>query len=304
VRVGRVVRTSGAESAAAAGDEVTRPHPAPPVEGTVFAAELAAACSAARAGGDAAMRHYGTTEARTKSGGSPVTAADHAADEAVQQVLRRAFPDDALLSEETRDDPARLGRERVWIVDPLDGTREFLAMNGEFAVMVGLAVGERAVAGAVFLPAPGILYAAAEGGGAWCHEGDAWRRLRAVPAPESAPRLVGSRSHAEPLLVRMQEALGIVDVRPSGSVGVKCGLIARGERDLYVHPVPYLKEWDTCAPEVVLREAGGSVTDCLGAPLRYNRADPVQPDGILACGPGVLERVLETVSGMYRPGAP
>jgi 3'(2'), 5'-bisphosphate nucleotidase len=101
----------------------------------------------------------------------------------------------------------------------------------------------------------------------------------------------------------MQQALGITDVRPSGSVGVKCGLIAQGERDLYVHPVPYLKEWDTCAPEAILRQAGGDVTDCLGEPLRYNKPDPRQPHGIVACGPGLLDGVLATIRPVYRAAA-
>jgi 3'-phosphoadenosine 5'-phosphosulfate (PAPS) 3'-phosphatase len=80
---------------------------------------------------------------------------------------------------------------------------------------------------------------------------------------------------------------------------VKCALIAEGERDLYIHPVPYLKEWDTCAPEVLLREAGGAVTDCLGAPLRYNKRDPVQPHGIVACVRGALVRVLSRIQPLY-----
>jgi 3'(2'), 5'-bisphosphate nucleotidase len=112
-------------------------------------------------------------------------------------------------------------------------------------------------------------------------------------------RLVGSRSHPDPLLLRMQESLGITDVRPSGSVGVKCALIAEGERDLYIHPVPYMKEWDTCAPEVLIREAGGDVTDCYGDPLRYNKPDPAQPHGIIACAPGVATSVLQRVSPLF-----
>ncbi len=115
-------------------------------------------------------------------------------------------------------------------------------------------------------------------------------RLRVSKADLSNLRLVGSRSHAEPLLERLQESLGIEDVEPCGSVGVKCSRIAEGRRDLYVHPVPYLKEWDTCAPEVLLREAGGEVTDCLGGRLEYNKPDPHQPHGIVACG-GALEEL-------------
>ncbi|HET7462479.1 MAG TPA: 3'(2'),5'-bisphosphate nucleotidase CysQ [Longimicrobium sp.] len=265
--------------------------------------ELAAACDAARAAGRAAMRFYGSARAVEKEGGSPVTEADHAANRVIVAALAAAFPGDAVLSEESADSAARLAAERVWIVDPLDGTREFLAQNGEFAVMIGLAIGGRAVLGAVYQPADDVLFAAAVGEGA-----SVTRHGETVPLRCGAPgagglRLVGSRSHPDPLLARMQEALGITDVRPSGSVGVKCGLIARGERDLYVHPVPYLKEWDTCAPEAILRAAGGEVTDCRGEPLRYNKPDPRQPHGIVACGPGVLRGVLARIGPVYQAAA-
>jgi len=266
-------------------------------------AELAAACAAARAAGEAAMRFYGSARAVEKEGGSPVTEADHAANRVIVGTLAAAFPGDAILSEESADPAARLGAHRVWIVDPLDGTREFLAQNGEFAVMIGLAVGGRAVLGAVYQPADDVLFAAAEGQGATLTRAGETVALRCGAPGAGGLRLVGSRSHPDPLLARMQEALGISDVRPSGSVGVKCGLIARGERDLYVHPVPYLREWDTCAPEAILREAGGEVTDCRGGPLRYNKPDPRQPHGIVACGPGVLEGVLAAIRPLYAAAA-
>lgn len=250
------------------------------------------------------MRFYGTAVAETKAGGSPVTAADHAANRVIVEALRRAFPGDAVLSEESADSPERLGAARVWIVDPLDGTREFLAGNGEFAVMIGLAVEGRAVLGVVHQPAADLLLYAAEGAGTWMEaDGAPARRLRCADARVDALRLVGSRSHPDPLLARIQEALGITDVRPSGSVGVKCGLLVQGERDLYVHPVPYLSEWDTCAPEVLVREAGGTVCDCTGAPLRYNRPRPTQPHGIVACAPGAVDAVLERVTSVYAAAA-
>lgn len=269
-----------------------------------LAAELNAATDAARRGGAAAMRFYGSAVAEAKAGGSPVTAADHAANAVIVEALRGAFPDDAVLSEESADSADRLRARRVWIVDPLDGTKEFLAQNGEFAVMIGLAVEGRAVLGAVYQAAADLLLYASEGAGTWMEEGGAAPvRLHCAEADPAALRLVGSRSHPDALLVRIQEALGITDVRPSGSVGVKCGLIVRGERDLYVHPVPYLSEWDTCAPEMLVREAGGFVGDCTGAPLRYNKPVPRQPHGIVACAPGAVEAVLERVRSVYGTGA-
>lgn len=266
-----------------------------------WAAELRAAVLAARLGGEAAMPFYGRAVATAKEGGSPVTDADHASNRAVVQALRAAFPADAVLSEESADTPERLRAARVWIVDPLDGTREFLARNGEFAVMVGLAMDGRAVLGAVFLPALGTLYYAAEGAGAWAERGNGPLRLQA-PAGGTPPRLVGSRSHPDPLLAAIQAGLGAGEVQPAGSVGLKCARVVEGHSDLYVHPVPYLREWDTCAPEVVVREAGGTVTDCLGAPLRYNKPDPVQPHGIVAAAPGLSEAALAVITPLYADG--
>jgi 3'(2'), 5'-bisphosphate nucleotidase len=187
----------------------------------------------------------------------------------------------------------------VWIVDPLDGTKEFLAQNGEFSVMIGLVEHGVPVLGVVYLPATGEVYSAERGNGAWVERGGERTRLLCEHGNGKPLRLVGSRSHHDVLLQRMQEELEINDVRPSGSVGIKCALIAERERDLYIHPVPYLKEWDTCAPEVLLREAGGVVTDCLGAPLRYNKASPIQPHGILACVPGAFSSVLARIRPIY-----
>jgi 3'(2'), 5'-bisphosphate nucleotidase len=253
----------------------------------------------ARAAGAAAMRHYGLATSTAKSDASPVTQADHAANAVIVESLRREFPGDAILSEESTDSPERLTARRVWIVDPLDGTKEFLAQNGEFSMMIGLVEDGEPVLGVVYLPDGDVMFSAARGQGAWVERGGVRQPLRRGAVNGQGIRLVGSRSHAEPLVARMQEALGIVDVEPCGSVGVKCSRIAEGRRDLYVHPVAFMKEWDTCAPEVILREAGGWVSDCRGERLRYNKPDPRQPHGILACAPGVVERVLPVTRELY-----
>lgn len=259
--------------------------------------EVEVAVRLAREAGAAAMSHYGTVTAAEKDGGSPVTEADHAANHVIVAGLREAFPDDGILSEESKDRPDRLEQERVWIVDPLDGTKEFLSENGEFSIMIGLAVGGEAVLGVVYRPVGDRLYGGLAGAGAWTEvEG---RRAPLEPASAGDHlRMVGSRSHSDPLIERMREALAIDDVAPSGSVGLKCALIAEGHRDVYVHPVPYLKEWDTCAPELLVRESGGTVTDCRGEPLRYNKEDPRQPHGILALGPGA-DRARSTILRIY-----
>jgi len=260
--------------------------------------ELEVASRLARAAGAAALGFYGKIPTEYE-GSSPVTEADRASNAVIVDGLRKAFPADAILSEESADTPERLSASRVWIVDPLDGTKEFIARNGEFSVMIGLAIGGAAVLGVVFRPEGDVLFAAAQDIGSWVERGGERRRLECDSQVSGAPRLVGSRSHNDPLIQKMSEALGVTDVKPSGSVGLKCALIAENERDLYVHPVPYLKEWDTCAPEVVLREARGWVSDCLGEPLRYNKVKPVQPHGIMACNRSIQESVFRTIQPLY-----
>jgi 3'-phosphoadenosine 5'-phosphosulfate (PAPS) 3'-phosphatase len=113
-------------------------------------------------------------------------------------------------------------------------------------------------------------------------------------------RLIRSRSHPDPALAELESRLAPVDVVISGSVGIKCARIARGEADLYVHPVPFLKEWDTCAPEAVLRGAGGVVTDCSGEPLSYGKSEPLQPRGIFCGRRDAHERVAPIVRDVAR----
>ena len=261
--------------------------------------ELDTAAALAREAAGAALAFYGDATAEIKDGGSPVTEADRAANRVIVAGIREAFPDDAILSEESRDDRSRLDARRVWIVDPLDGTKEFLAQNGEFSIMIGLVVDGEPVLGVVYRPDGDVLYRAAAGEGAFAEDGGRTRKLAPPDVDMDALRMVGSRSHGDPLIDRMRDALGVTDVKPSGSVGLKCALIAEGLRDVYVHPVPYLKEWDTCAPEVILREAGGTVTDCLGTRLRYNKEDTRQPHGILATAPGVHGRVQDIIEPIY-----
>lgn len=263
-----------------------------------YTAELAVVARLAREAGTAALGFYGNIPMEY-SGTSPVTAADRASNDVIVTGLKSAFPDDAILSEESADTPDRLGAARVWIVDPLDGTKEFIARNGEFSVMIGLAIDGRAVLGVVYRPDGDVMYCAAPGSGSWVERAGTRHELQCTSDNTGAPRMVGSRSHNDALIQQIGDTLGVTDVKVSGSVGLKCALIAENFRDLYVHPVPYLKEWDTCAPEVILREAGGHVSDCFGEPLQYNKKNPVQPNGIIACTSAIAGRVVEVVRPLY-----
>lgn len=261
--------------------------------------ELRVASQAAREAGAAILPWYGAAIARMKPGNTPVTEADFAANEIVLRALAAAFPADGILSEESVDTTERLHAERVWIVDPLDGTREFLNKTGDFAVMIGLAVAGRAVLGVIYQPVTDSLYTAVAGRGAWVERDGRKERLSCRPVDPAAIRLVGSRSRPEPLVEEVRGELGITDVVPIGSVAMKCVSIAEGKRDLYLHPVNFLGEWDTCAPEVLVREAGGHVSDCRGAGLRYNKPQPGQPDGILATGITPDSGLVARIAAMY-----
>lgn len=260
-------------------------------------ADLALAASAALAGGLAAMELYGRDDLAIDdpTGRGPVTAADRASQAAILDAL--AGDGRRILSEEAPA-PGGSAEAPLWVVDPLDGTREFIDRIGEFSVMVGLALEGEAVLGAVYQPALDRLFAGDVRSGAWLVEGAQERghpTLLGVGELGAPLRFVRSRSHPDERIRRLEAALGEVEVILSGSAGSKCALVATGAADLYVHPVPYLKEWDTCAPEAMLRAAGGRVTDCGGEALRYGKADPAQPGGIFAAHPAAWETALPIV---------
>jgi 3'(2'), 5'-bisphosphate nucleotidase len=273
------------------------------------ARDLQAATVAAVAGGLAARPFYqrddlGITD---KGANNPVTDADHAANDAILSILANRMPADPVRSEESAPSPSDVTADRLWVVDPLDGTKEFIAGNGEFAVMVGLASGSAARLGAVLRPDPGRLYLGVVGSGAWVAntswEGAAtngrvlvgpFRPLRLVATRSADLRMARSRSHPDPLTMAVAAQLGASTIR-SGSVGLKCSLIAEGEADVYVHPVPFLREWDTCAPEAVLRGAGGVVSDCRGEPLVYGKQEARQLHGIFAAREDVWDEALPLV---------
>lgn len=250
-----------------------------------YEAELAAAERIARAAGELVAAHYarGPLPVETKADQSPVTAADREANARIVELLRAAFPADWILSEEAPDDPARLAHRRVWIVDPLDGTRDFVARTGQFSVHVALAVDGAAVVGAVYQPWPDVMYAAAAGGGAWRARDGERTRLRVSATRDLGALRVGtSRLNAASRLGRFLAEAGL-DARavPMGA-STKHMAMAEGALDACINLSPGEQEWDTCAPEVVIREAGGAFTDGDGRPFRYNQPDLGHYRGSLA----------------------
>lgn len=251
--------------------------------------ELETAIKLARLAGQNILCHYETEfETEEKLGVDnfyePVTIADKEASRIIVDGLIDAFPDDGVLSEEEPDDQSRLSKKRVWIIDPLDGTAGFVRKDGDFAVQIGLTEKGRAILGVVFLPFHDALYYGVKGGGAFAELNNGVPFALAVSGKTDFEEmdLAASRSHRSPRLSRVIEDLGIRSEVRRGSVGLKIGLIGTQVCDLYIHLSPRSKIWDTCAPEIILEEAGGKLTDLFGFPFRYNLRDVQNHNGILA----------------------
>lgn len=228
----------------------------------------------------------------------PVTQADKLANELIVGRLSREFPDDGILAEESVDTTRRLGKSRVWMIDPLDGTNGFIDGNGDFAVQIGLADEGVSVMGVVYQPLSGVLYRAVRGTGTWVErpEFEPERAQVSGKGELSTMRLAASRSHRSPRMDRVVKALGLKEEVNRGSVGIKVGLIVEQQCDLYVHLSPQTKQWDTCAPEIILSEAGGKLTDLFGQPLNYNRSDLSNRNGIVASNGVAHERIITSLA--------
>ena len=224
-------------------------------------------------------------ETASKGDMGPVTRADREADELLKRKLLELAPV-AWLSEETADDPARLDADRIWIVDPLDGTKEFVGGLPEYTVAIALVEDGEPVLAVVHNPATGETFSAARGLGA---------RLNGEPiAVEEGGRLLASRSELkrgefEPFAAGWQ-------VEPVGSIQYKLALVAAGRAGVTFSRGPK-HEWDVCAGALVVAEAGGIATDLYGDPLRYNQPFP-KTKGILAGAPETYERALRELEAV------
>ncbi len=267
-----------------------------------YPVELEIAERAVRAAGAVIRDHYqrGEIAVDTKADDSPVTQADRDANAVILEILTSAFPADAILSEETPDTDARLTSRRVWIVDPLDGTKDFVQRSGEFAVHVGLAVDGKPVVGAVDLPGSGVTYSAARGHGAWRIEGAHRTRVHVSATAElTALRIGTSRAYPSASLVAFLDAHQIASRLAMGA-STKLMAVAAGALDAVINLSSGECEWDTCAPEIIVREAGGMYTDGAGAEFRYNLPDPKHRRGSI-CSNGACHGALVGALAPYVP---
>jgi 3'(2'), 5'-bisphosphate nucleotidase len=209
---------------------------------------------------------------------SPLTEADRQSHELINERLVALTPQIPVLSEESAsvDYAARAGWPRFWLVDPLDGTKEFIKRNGEFTVNIALIDGGKPTLGVVHVPVRGETYFATLAGGAWLQRGDAAAvRIRARAFHGSHPIIVASRSHAGPETEAFLKSVGEHQAVSMGS-SLKLCLVAEGKADVYPRLGPTM-EWDTAAAQCVVEAAGGRVTDTERRPLAYNKADLHNP---------------------------
>ena len=264
--------------------------------------ELEAAVAMAREAGRILMEIYATDfEVEFKGKADPVTEADTRANAYIVEQLRKAFPGDGVVAEESPDRSDALRAGRCWYVDPLDGTKEFVKKNGEFAVMIGLTIDGESRLGVVYQPGHDKLYRGIVGQGAFVEDRGETRPIEVSAISDPAElRLVVSRSHRSQSTDDFVRKMGIKHEICSGSVGLKVGIIAEQRADLYVHITDKASSWDACGPEAVLRAAGGRFTNMAGKPYRYGGTDMRTVGGILACNAAAYDRVLPVATEVAR----
>jgi 3'(2'), 5'-bisphosphate nucleotidase len=209
---------------------------------------------------------------------------DQTANQYLIHAIAEARPDDGLLSEESKDTGTRLSKSRVWIIDPVDGTREYGEGRTDWAVHVALAVDGVATVGAVALPGLDLVLRSDQ--------------AVSLPVAHTPPRMVVSRTRPAAEALAVAEAIG-AELVPMGSAGAKAMAIVRGEAEIYLHTGGQY-EWDSCAPVAVAAAHGLHVSRVNGSPLTYNQRDTYMPD-LLICRPEWAARVLNLASGPARP---
>jgi myo-inositol-1(or 4)-monophosphatase len=268
--------------------------------------ELNLAMDAAREAGAHLMRFYGSqysVENKNSTGGAPglrdldydpLTSADIAANTCLQDMLRGSYPDYGWLSEETVDSPERLTTDAVWIVDPLDGTKEFVSQIGEFAVSIALVEAGRPAVAAMYNPVTEELFSAVRGGGSFLNG----KRIYCTECPRlyqaalTVSRSEAARGEVDPLRPH------VGNVREIGSVAYKLAVVSAGFSDVNVSVQPK-NEWDVCAGDLLVCEAGGLMLDLDGNERQYNQRDPLIRRGLVAGNPELTNDLLTLIADLY-----
>lgn len=235
--------------------------------------------AAQKAGYEILDVYSSTFSTQAKKDDSPITEADIRSNRVINETLNKSKY--RILSEEEKDDLQRLEENFLWIVDPLDGTTDFVNRTGEFTVMISLVKQTKPVLGIIYWPTEKTLYIAQQGKGAFKFSNKSWEKISVSKNTKiTRCKVIGSRHHLseeEKLLIKR---LGITDFTSVGS-SLKVGKVSSGEADAYITTTNKMKEWDTCASYCIVKEAGGKITDMLGNDIVYNNKELNHQNGIL-----------------------
>jgi 3'(2'), 5'-bisphosphate nucleotidase len=227
----------------------------------------------------------------TKTDNSPVTDADLKSNKVINEILSNTKY--SILSEEDIDDQSRLSKDMIWIVDPLDGTSDFIDKTGEFTVMIALIQNKKPILGVIAWPTEKILFVAQKNCGAFRYSDNKWDKI-SVTKIDKLPkcRTVGSRHHLSEKEKQFIKKIGIEDFTSIGS-SLKVGKISSGQAEAYITTTNKMKEWDTAASYCIVSEAGGKMTDMLGNDLTYNNKNVYHQNGILVTNGLIHDKIVE-----------
>ncbi|MBI2642914.1 MAG: 3'(2'),5'-bisphosphate nucleotidase CysQ [Nitrosarchaeum sp.] len=254
--------------------------------------ELDVAIKAVYEAGNSILKIYeGKYETFTKSDDSPITEADLKSNEIIKAILSKT--NHKILSEEDKDDQERLSEEIIWIVDPLDGTSDFIDKTGEFTVMIALIKNKKPIIGVIGWPTEKTIFAAQKGGGAFRFSKDKWEEISVTKVSElSKCKAVGSRHHLSEKEKMFIKKLGIKNFTSIGS-SLKVGKISSGEAEAYITTTNKMKEWDSAASYCLISEAGGKMTDMLGNDITYNNKIVNHQNGILVTNGLIHDKIVK-----------
>ena len=244
--------------------------------------------------GDKILEIYETDfSTEKKEDDSPITQADIESNKILKEVLGETGI--TILSEEDTDDKKRLSEEKVWIIDPLDGTTDFVNRTGEFTIMVGLVENQKSVLGLIYWPIKKKMYLAESGKGAFCYN-EEWEKIEVTMMAEmqNCHALV-SRHHLSEKEKKLLDEMEISVVTSIGS-SLKVTEIASGEAEIYITTTDKMKQWDTCASNCIISEAGGKMTDISGKDMVYNTESVNHENGILVTNGSIHQDALDAVS--------
>ena len=249
--------------------------------------ELSVALKAVNSVRDLILEIYNSPDfgVEIKEDNSPVTKADKAADKKIREILSEAFPLYALLTEESLDDKSRLNNDYVWIVDPIDGTKDFVARNGEFTVNIGLSFKHEAVLGVILVPVTGEIYYATKGAGSYYLKNEDAEpvKIHCNDKTKDVTTLVSNFHSNQTEMDMIAKHSDIIKHQRKLGATLKGCAIAKGEAEMSYRFSSNTKEWDTCAMQIIVEEAGGYLLKFDGTTIHYNREDVYNKDGYIIC---------------------